>query len=148
MGSDREFPVDGSTVVFGLREDDSRYLETVGDERVGLLSIEFIADTAELTDPSLPPRGRLRIRSTTGAIQPTDAYSPYNAAPIDGYQPYVDLVLEGDETKVDSSFFFHGDDRQIYGSVRVWMSYSYDYGEKMYRLPLEVRLGRLRELCR
>jgi len=139
MSSHHDFPVDGRTVTIAP-EPRGRDLEHIDGDHDGLFHIAFIAGEDSREDPSLPVTGRLRISPVSGGIQVTGDYGPFNAAPAEGYQPYVELALEDAAQKVDESFYFYSYERRVYGSLRVWMNYSFDYGTQTFRSPLGVRL--------
>lgn len=130
-----ELPADDLPVTIAA-DSDRRFLAFASGENDGLLHVRL---RSVVENESAPDGFNLEIRPVNGGIQATDDREPFNVAPLDGYRPAVslDLGVQNDDSdrtynKADQTYYFHSQDRAVYGAVRIYSVFGYNRRTKTF----------------
>ena len=122
---------------------DRRYLAFEDGEHDGLLHLRLTKTDQGAAEPG---RFELEIRPVDGGIQATEDNEPFNIAPLDGYQPAItlDLGTRNSETelgfkKTSQTYYFHSNDRQVFGAIHISTLFGYNRREGAFDLNPSIR---------
>lgn len=132
-----QLPADGKVITVAAGAD-RRYLSFESGEHDGLLHVRL---TTTSDSESAPKRYELEIRPVGGGIQATEDHEPFNIAPLDGYQPAITVGIGtgNSETEVgfkktSQTYYFHSNDRGVFGAARISTVFAYNRKEGAFHL--------------